>query len=436
MLKILTGKHFEVRCLLSNKQQILFEVEQIAGRVLASVKNLGDAAVFRYTLEYDGIQLNRDNLRVSQTEISDAYQKVEPDFLNSLNAIKDNIVAYHRRQCQNSWLQPEVNSSIVGLFYRPLRRVGIYVPGGTALYPSSVLMSALPATVAGVQDIVMVTPPQKDGSVNPCVLVAADLAGVSEIYKIGGAQAIGALAYGTELVQKVDKIVGPGNIYVTAAKKMVFGEVDIDMLAGPSEIMILADDSANPAWVAADLLSQAEHDPLASAVLCTPDENLARKVQMEVSHQITLLPRQQIARAALDRNGAIIITADLAEAIDLANKFAPEHLELALADPWAWLGKIENAGAVFLGHYTPEPVGDYFAGTNHVLPTGGAARFFSPLGVASFMKRMSVVSYTKEGLKTALPHIECLAKAEGFAAHANAVTVRFRQLNSQAKEEE
>ncbi|MEW6661008.1 MAG: histidinol dehydrogenase [Bacillota bacterium] len=436
MLRLLSSKHPVVCELLNKKLQILREVEDVVSQVLAAVKNSGDAALFQYTLEFDGVGLNRDNLRVSQEEIKEAYQKVEPDFLTSLNSAKENIIAYHRRQSQNNWLQPDAAGNIVGLFYRPLRRVGIYVPGGTAAYPSSVLMNALPAAVAGVPEIVMVTPPQKDSTVNPYVLVAADLAGVTEIYKVGGAQAIGALAYGTELVQKADKIVGPGNIYVTAAKKMVFGDVDIDMLAGPSEIMILADDTANPAWLAADLLSQAEHDPLASSILCTPDANLAQKVQQEVSRQLTLLPRQQIARASLEQNGGIIITADLAEAMDLANKFAPEHLELALAEPWEWLGKVQNAGTVFLGHYTPEPVGDYYAGTNHVLPTGGTSRFFSPLGVETFMKRMSLVSYTKEGLEAALPHIKCLARVEGLEAHANAVKVRFKQLNSRLAREE
>jgi histidinol dehydrogenase len=436
VLRIITSRHPAVDELLNKKLQILQEVENVVGNVLTAVKESGDTALFQYTLEYDGVQLKLDNIRVSQEEIDHAYQKIEPEFLTSLSIIKENIIAYHRRQTKNNWLSPDATGNILGLFYRPLRRVGIYVPGGTAVYPSSVLMNALPAVVAGVPEIVMVTPPQKDSTVNPYVLVAADLAGVTEIYKIGGAQAIGALAYGTKLVQKVDKIVGPGNIYVTAAKKRVFGDVDIDMLAGPSEIMIVADHTANPAWVAADLLSQAEHDPLASSVLCTPETNLAQKVQQEVTHQLTLLPRQEIARASLAQNGGIIITADLAEAMDLANKFAPEHLELALGEPWEWLGKVQNAGTVFLGHYTPEPVGDYFAGTNHVLPTGGTARFFFFFCVENFMRRMSLVSYTKEGLEAALPHIECLARVEGLAAHANAVMVRFQQLNTRRKGEE
>jgi histidinol dehydrogenase len=414
----------------------LKNVEEIVSGVLADVKNRGDAALFQYTAEFDGAKLHQDNLKVSQEEIIEAHQKVEPGLLAALNSAKDNIIAHHRRQMQNSWLQPDDYGNIVGLFYRPLRRIGIYVPGGTAAYPSSVLMNALPAVVAGVPEIVMVTPPQKDATVNPYVLVAADLAGVTEIYKLGGAQAIGALAYGTESVSKVDKIVGPGNIYVTAAKKMVFGDVDIDMLAGPSEIMIVADHTANPAWVAADLLSQAEHDSLAASVLCTPDSELAQKVQLEAIRQLALLPRQEIAKASLEQNGLIIVTADLAEAMDLANKFASEHLELALSEPWTWLGKVQNAGAVFLGHYTPEPVGDYYAGTNHVLPTGGTARFFSPLGVETFMRRMSLVSYTEEGLKAALPHIECLARVEGLAAHAQAVTIRFRQLDARLGKED
>ena len=337
----------------------------------------------------------------------------------------DNIRAFHARQLRSSWMEPDSEGNILGQITRPLHRVGIYVPGGTAAYPSSVLMNALPAQVAGVSQIAMVSPPAADGSMNPYTLAAASACGVTEIYKVGGAQAIAALAHGTQSVPRVDKITGPGNIYVTMAKKLVYGTVDIDMLAGPSEVLIVADHTANPRYAAADLLSQAEHDPLASAILVTPSVDLARVVQRELELQLATLSRKEIAQQSLADYGAIILTSDLGEAMEIANQFAPEHLELLLENPFVWLGQVKNAGAVFMGSYSPEPIGDYFAGPNHILPTGGTARFYSPVTVDTFTKKTSVIAYSKGGFETAAPRVIKLATVEGLDAHANSIKVRL-----------
>jgi len=405
--------------------------EEIAARVaqvLASVRERGDQAVCDFTARFEGAKLTPDALRVTGEEIKEAYRRVDGDILAALRLALDNITVFHRRQLQRSWFEPGDGGAILGQLVRPLRRVGIYVPGGKASYPSSVLMNAVPAKVAGVKEIAMATPPASDGSVNPYTLVAAAEAGVDEIYKMGGAQAVAALAYGTATVPKVDKITGPGSIYVTLAKQQVYGQVDIDMLAGPSEVLVIADETANPAFAAADLLSQAEHDEMASSVLLTPCRDLARKVQEEVARQAPLLSRGEIMERSLDSYGAIVITRDLEQAFDLANRFAPEHLELMVAEPFSWLSRVENAGAVFLGHHSPEPVGDYLAGPNHILPTGGTARFYSPLGVDAFMKKTSLIAYTEAALEKVGESVIKLAQTEGLSAHANAVQVRLKNI--------
>lgn len=401
-------------------QEVLPQVMEIIERV----KRDGDQALYEYTERFDGASLRGRGLKVTAAEMEAAYEVVTQGFLDALRKAKENIMNFHRRQLEKSWWQVDEAGNILGQLYRPLARVGLYVPGGRAAYPSSVLMTALPGVVAGVKELVMVTPPGRDGTVNPYTLVAAGEAGVTEIYKVGGAQAVAALTYGTETIQPVDKIVGPGNIYVTMAKKLCYGDVDIDMLAGPSEIFIIADASAHPVYLAADLLSQAEHDPLARAILATPDRDLAVRTAGEVAKQLEELPRREIAAQSLRHRGAIILTADLEEAFDLANRFAPEHLELCLDQPFQWLGRVRNAGAVFLGHYAPESLGDYFAGPNHVLPTGGTARFSSPLNVDMYMKKTSLIGYTRAGLMEAAGAVEELARVEGLEAHARAVTVR------------
>lgn len=404
------------------------ELEASVRAIIESVREQGDAGVLAATKKFDRAELTAAQLRVTPEEIKDAYGKVPPEVLESLRLARDRIYAFHERQRLQTWFQPGNDREIVGQIYRPLERVGIYVPGGTAAYPSSVLMNALPAKVAGVREIIMVTPPRPDGTILPLVLVAAAEAGVTAIFKAGGVQGIAALAYGTETIPRVDKIVGPGNIYVTVAKRLVFGLVDIDMLAGPSEIVVIADDSADPRLVAADLLSQAEHDTRAAAILLTPEEQLALRVQEEVERQLAELPRREIARESLENYGAAVVTDDLREAVELANELAPEHLELYIREPFSWLGAIRNAGAVFLGPYAPEPVGDYFAGPNHVLPTGGTARFFSPLSVEDFMKRTSVIYGTAETMREWGRHIVRLAEEEGLQAHARAVSLRLERL--------
>lgn len=399
-------------------------LEQSVADIISLVKEKGDQALYELTEKFDKVDLRSQGLKVQEKELAQAYKSVDEDFLKSLRLAKENIRKFHERQKRNSWLDPQEDGTVLGQLIRPLRRVGIYVPGGTAAYPSSVLMNGIPAVVAGVEEIVMVSPPREDGTLLPEVLVAAAETGVTEIYKLGGAQAIASLAYGTESIAPVDKITGPGNIYVTLAKKQVFGTVDIDMLAGPSEILILADESARPEELAADLLSQAEHDPLASSILVSPSRELLAETIDQVEKQLQTLPRQEIARTSWEKYGGAILVKDIEEGMELANKIAPEHFELVIKDPYLWLGKIKNAGAVFLGRFSPESVGDYFAGPNHVLPTGGTARFYSPLNVDTFMKKISLINYSEEALLRDGQHIALLARKEGLEAHARAVEVR------------
>ncbi|KGP75277.1 histidinol dehydrogenase [Desulfosporosinus sp. Tol-M] len=401
-------------------------LEKRVADILKRVRKDGEEAVYQLTEEFDHINLRPSGLRVSDEEIQGAYQNVSKEFLEALRTAKGNILRYHEKQKRTSWLEPDQDGSILGQLILPLKRVGIYVPGGTASYPSSVLMNALPAVVAGVKEIAMVSPPGADGTLRAEVLVAAAEAGVTEVYKVGGVQGIGVLAYGTETIVPVDKITGPGNIYVTLAKKHVFGTVDIDMLAGPSEILILADKSGHPEEIAADLLSQAEHDRLASAILVSPSRQLLEQTLSEVERQLEDLPRAEIARVSLENYGAAILVSDLQEGMDLVNKIAPEHFELVVQDPYSWLGQVQNVGAVFLGRYSSEPVGDYFAGPNHVLPTGGTARFYSPLNVDTFMKKVSVIGYSEAALKRDAKQIAILARSEGLEAHARAVEVRVK----------
>ncbi|HHV63926.1 MAG TPA: histidinol dehydrogenase [Peptococcaceae bacterium] len=401
-------------------------LESRVREIITKVKTEGDKALQELTAQFDGVDYRDRGFKVTDEEIERAYQEVDEQFLRAIRQAAENIRQYHEKQKRVSWLESKEDGTILGQIIQPLRRVGIYVPGGTAAYPSSVLMNALPAVVAGVEEIAMVTPPRKDGTILPEVLVAAAECNVQEIYKIGGAQAIAALAYGTESIPQVDKITGPGNIYVTLAKKQVYGTVDIDMLAGPSEILILADESGNPRELAADLLSQAEHDRLASAILVSPSFKLLEETVKEVERQLKTLPRGEIAAASWETYGAAILVQDLQEGIDLANKIAPEHFELVVREPFSWLGKVKNAGAVFLGGNTPEPVGDYFAGPNHVLPTGGTARFSSVLDVDAFLKKISVLSYSPEALQRDAEDIMYLARREGLEAHARAIEVRTR----------
>lgn len=428
MRLVTAGAKEAVQELLARRRREIGAREDEVRAILAAVRAEGDAALCRFTAQFDGVAIDPSALRVTETELKEAYQQVDAAFLAALLQAKKNIENYHRARLPKGWIETDGAGNLIGHLCRPLARVGIYVPGGTAAYPSSVLMNALPARVAGVAEIAMVTPPAKDGKVNPHTLVAAQEAGVTEIYRVGGAQAVAALAYGTETIRPVDKIVGPGNAYVATAKRLVYGAVDIDLIAGPSEIAIIADGTARPAYLAADLLSQAEHDREALAVLFTPDEDLARAVAQEVEKQLAGLERQAVARRALEANGAIMVTADLEEALALANSLAPEHLELMVAEPWRWLERVRHAGAVFLGPYSPEPVGDYWAGPNHVLPTGGAARYASALGVEDFIKRISVISYSASGLAEAGPGIMRLATAEGLTAHAQAVRKRLEDI--------
>ena len=391
--------------------------------ILNNVKQNGDDAVREYTLKFDGHMPSK--LEISREEIDSSPDKCDRDFILALYKAADNIRDFHARQKQQSWLEPKQNGVILGQRIRGLKRVGVYVPGGTAAYPSSVLMNVIPAKIAGVKEIVMVTPPQKDGTANPDILAAAKIAGVDRVFLMGGAQAVAALAYGTQSVPKVDKIVGPGNIFVATAKKLLYGTVDIDMIAGPSEILIVADKSANPKFLAADLMSQAEHDKMASAILLTTSEETANETAKELSRQMQTLERRDIIEQSLNDFGAIIVCKDISEAVDFANELAPEHLELAVENPMEYIGRVDNAGSVFLGHYSPEPLGDYFAGPNHVLPTSGTARFFSPLSVDSFIKKSSFIYYTEPALSEAKDDIIKLAETEGLTAHANSIKVRF-----------
>ena len=401
------------------------QYEQGVQEILAHVKEEKDQAVFAYTKKFDQADITADNIKVTEEEIEEAYKEVDPKLVEIIRKALLNIRTYHEKQRQYSWFDSKPDGTILGQKVTPLHRVGVYVPGGKAVYPSSVLMNIVPAKVAGVDEIVMVTPPGKDGKVTPNTLVAAHEAGADVIYKVGGAQAIAALAYGTESIPKVDKIVGPGNIYVALAKKAVYGYVSIDAIAGPSEILVLADDSANPRFVAADLLSQAEHDELASAILITTSEELARKVSDEVDGFLKELSRSEIIRKSLDNYGYILIADTMDDVIDIANEIASEHLEIQTKNPYDVMTKVRNAGAIFIGEYASEPLGDYFAGPNHVLPTNGTAKFFSPLSVDDFIKKSSIIGYSEEALRDIHKDIEAFAEAEQLTAHANSIKVRF-----------
>ena len=399
--------------------------EASVAAILADVKEKGDEAVFDYTKRFDGADINAGNIVVTKDEINEAYSLVDEQLVEVIRKALVNIREYHAKQKQYSWFDSTPNGTILGQKVTPLNRVGVYVPGGKAAYPSSVLMNIIPAKVAGVSQIIMTTPPGKDGRVNPGTLVAANEAGVDVIYKVGGAQAIAAMAYGTDSIRKVDKIVGPGNIYVALAKKAVYGHVSIDSIAGPSEILVIADETANPRYVAADLLSQAEHDEMASAILITTSEELADKVSKEIDVFVAELSRSEIISKSLENYGYILIAKDIDEAVETANEIASEHLEIVTKDPFTVMTKIRNAGAIFLGEYSSEPLGDYFAGPNHVLPTNGTAKFFSPLGVDDFIKKSSIISYSREALEPIHEDIIKFANAERLTAHANSIKVRF-----------
>lgn len=397
-------------------------VDGAVAEILSAVRQEGDAAVRRFTRQFDGVELGA--FEVSGEEMVRLSERCAPEFRRAIENAAQNIRRFHERQKQQSWFETRADGVMVGQRVRGLKRAGIYVPGGTAAYPSSVLMNAIPAKIAGVEEVVMVTPPAKDGGMNPDIMAAAVAAGVDRVFCIGGAQAVAALAYGTESVPKVDKIVGPGNIYVATAKKQLYGIVDIDMIAGPSEILILADETANPRYLAADLMSQAEHDVLASAVLLTTSEKLAEETCLELKQQAAALSRKEIIEASLSGFGAAIVCDSIDDAVGFANALAPEHAEICTKNPMELLGRLDNAGSVFLGNYSPEPIGDYYAGPNHVLPTGGTARFFSPLSVDSFVKKSGFIYYTREALLTAKDDVMTLANAEGLTAHANSIAVR------------
>ena len=396
---------------------------ELVRKIVNDVRKLGDAAVIDYTKKFDGAEISAENFQVTEEEFLNAEKVADKKIVDSLKRAAENIFSYHREQLPKSWITYRGENSILGQSIIPLERVGVYVPGGTAAYPSSVLMNVIPAKVAGVEEIIM-SVPAREGKINPYVLIAAKIAGADKIFKIGGAQAIAAMAFGTETIPRVNKITGPGNIFVTLAKKEVFGHCDIDMLAGPSEILIVADDKANPVYAAADMLSQAEHDPLACSIVITTSESLAEKISAEVEKQLAKLPRREIASASIENNGLIIVAENIFEAIDFANISAPEHMELLVESPFNLLPKIKNAGAIFLGEFSPEPLGDYFAGPNHVLPTGGTAKFYSVLNVETFLKRTSLISYTQKDLSSAADDIIRLAQAEGLDAHAAAIEIR------------
>ncbi|WP_432650536.1 histidinol dehydrogenase [Huintestinicola sp.] len=401
------------------------KVSEIVSEIIENVKENGDKAVKEYTEKFDGKL--PEYYEVPLDVIHEAMSNADEAFVNALLNAMENITEFHNRQKEQSFIDAKENGCILGQRVRGLDRVGLYVPGGTAAYPSSVLMNAVPARIAGVKEIIMVTPPGKDGKPNPDILTAAAIVGVDRVFMCGGAQAIAALAYGTEEIPKVDKIVGPGNIFVATAKKLLYGKVDIDMIAGPSEILIVADDTADPAYLAADLMSQAEHDKLASAILITTSERVADETSAELEKQMAELSRNEIIRSSIDNYGAIIVTRSMDRAIELANSLAPEHLEIQVNDPMSYLGQLNNVGSVFMGQYSPEPLGDYFAGPNHVLPTSGTARFFSPLSVNSFVKRSQFIYYTEQALLDAKNDIVCIAEKEGLTAHAHAVKIRFEK---------
>ena len=407
----------------NNYGEYMDRVSEIVDRV----RKEGDAALFDYTSRFDGAQVTAETVRVTPGEVEEAYRQVEPELLEVIRKALKNIRAYHEKQRRYSWFDSGENGTMLGQKITPIASCGVYVPGGKAVYPSSVLMNIVPAKVAGVGKIVMVTPPGRDGKVNPNTLVAAMEAGADEVYKAGGAQAIGALAFGTKSIPKVDKIVGPGNIYVALAKKAVFGYVSIDSIAGPSEILVLADETANPRFVAADLLSQAEHDEMASAILVTTSRELAQAVSEEVDAFVEKLSRRGILEKSLENYGYILVADSLEDAIDAANEIASEHLEIVTRDPFYVMTKIRNAGAIFLGEYASEPLGDYFAGPNHILPTNGTAKFFSPLSVDDFVKKSSIVYYSREALEAVHTDVEAFARAEGLTAHANSIAVRFEE---------
>lgn len=403
------------------------QYESAVVEIIETVKKGGDEALFSYTEKFDHCKMDAAHIRVTREEIDEAYQKVAADFVEVMKKSAANIRAFHEKQLRNSWFDPKPDGTILGMKILPIAIAGVYVPGGKAAYPSSVLMNVLPAKVAGVERIIMTTPPGADGKVNPGTLVAAHIAGVDEIYKVGGAQAIAAMAFGTQSIPKVDKITGPGNIFVALAKKACFGYVSIDSIAGPSEILVIADETANPRYVAADLLSQAEHDELASAILITTSKTLADQVSIEVDRFVANLSRREIIEKSLNNYGYILLVDSLDEAADTANEIASEHLEILTKDPFAMMTKIRNAGAIFLGEYSSEPLGDYFAGPNHVLPTNGTARFFSPLNVDDFLKKTSIISYSRPALEKIHQDIECFAENEGLTAHANSIRVRFEK---------
>lgn len=406
------------------RENISANVEGVVTEIISTVASLGDKALYAYAAKFDKVNLT--SLEVTQAEIDEAFAAVEPEFLDILREAAANIRAYHEKQVRNSFILNEKDGVVIGQKVTPIEKVGLYVPGGTAAYPSTVLMDSIPAKIAGCKEIVMVTPPAKDGKVNPVILAAAKIAGVDRIFKVGGAQAVAALAYGTESIPKVDKIVGPGNAYVAEAKKQVFGRVSIDMIAGPSEILVVADATANPRFVAADLLSQAEHDKMASAVLVTDSRAFAEAVSRELEEQIPQLPRSEIARASIDCNGKIIVAeGNLMQAIEIANEIAPEHLELCVDNPFDYLDKIKHAGSIFMGKYCPEALGDYFAGPNHTLPTSGTARFSSPLSVDDFVKKTQFTYYTENALNKVADKIAFFAHKEGLDAHAKSATIRF-----------
>ena len=425
MIRILSFDAVQPEEILNRDIRAEADVEAVVDGIIADVRARGDEALREYAKKFDGADL--DSLLVTKAEIDEAFAAVGEDFLTTLRMAAANIRAFHEHQVHKDFVINDTPGVVLGQKYTPIEKAGVYVPGGTAAYPSTVLMDVIPAKVAGVREIVMTTPAGKDGKVNPNILAAAAVAGIDKIVKSGGAQAVAALAYGTESVPAVDKIVGPGNIYVATAKRKVFGKVGIDMIAGPSEILVLADGGCNPAWVAADLLSQAEHDKLATVVLVTDSMDLAKAVQAELEVQIPQLPRAAIARESIDTNGKIIVTDDLTKAVEAANLIAPEHLELCVEDPFALLGQIRNAGSIFMGRNVPEALGDYFAGPNHTLPTSGTARFSSPLGVDDFVKKSSFLYYTREALGQVQSRIADFAEREGLHAHAKSVTIRYEE---------
>lgn len=403
------------------------QYESVVAKIIENVRENGDRAVFDYTAEFDKWEINAENIRVTEAEIEEAYRETETEFIEVMKRCAANIEDFHRRQLRNSWIDTKPDGSILGQRIMPIAISGVYVPGGKAAYPSSLLMNVIPAKVAGVKKIIMTTPAGADGKVPAGTLVAAKIAGVDEIYKVGGAQAIAAMAFGTESIPKVDKITGPGNIFVALAKKACFGYVSIDSIAGPSEILVIADETANPRYVAADLLSQAEHDELASAILITTSDKLAKEVSAQIDGFMKELSRAEIIQKSLDNYGYILIAESMQDAVSTANAIASEHLEILTKNPYEIMTKIENAGAIFLGEYSSEPLGDYYAGPNHILPTNGTARFFSPLNIDDFMKKTSIISYSREALENAHKDIEMFAGKEGLTAHANSVSVRFEQ---------